>query len=154
HGLVAVLDGLTARVDTGCIHGVSWFANRLGSALTSYAANTDQPLQDALRSAIKGVSSLHPQCDLSHIGTPSAAVAIVRWSSTCWQYLLLGDTTVVMEMTTGGVRVVSDPRLNQAALSERKNAHQYAIGTPEKQEALLTAKRAELAARNTPGGYW
>jgi hypothetical protein len=43
-GLMVVLDGATARTGTGCVHGVAWYAAKLGSALTGRATGRDTPL--------------------------------------------------------------------------------------------------------------
>jgi hypothetical protein len=77
-GLIVVLDGLTARTDTGCNHGVQWYVNRLGSALQKSASDNRMRLPLALKAAIESTASRHPECDLSHPGTPAAAVAIAR----------------------------------------------------------------------------
>src|SRR4051794_17523423 len=74
--LIVVLDGATARTETGCVHGIAWYANHLGTALVAGAA-TGHPLSDVLRDAITNVAKLHPECDLSHPGTPSAGVGIL-----------------------------------------------------------------------------
>jgi len=151
--LVVVLDGATVRTDTGCRHDVSWYARHLGPALI---ANATQGigLPSVLAGAIAHVARLHPDCDLEHAGTPSAAVAIVRDEGTVVRYLVLGDISVVFD--TGDVEplVVSDNRVSHTAASERAEADQWLIGSPEKRAALLRMKHGELAARNRPGGYW
>lgn len=152
-GLVVVLDGATARTDTGCVHGVSWYASKLGSALTGMATDRDTRLIDALAGAIERTAAQHSKCNLSHPGTPSAAVAVVRVSHETVQYLVLGDVTVVVD-TSDGIQVVTDDRVSRTALAERAEADRHPFGSAEKQAALLRMKHAELAARNQPGGYW
>jgi hypothetical protein len=152
-GLIVVLDGATVRTQTGCSHGVTWYVAQLGTAVTTYASQPHVPLATALRLAIQHVVNLHPECDLSHPATPSTAVAVIRTDGSSLQYLILGDITLVLD-TTQGVEAISDHRVDGTAVRERKAADRHAIGSPEKQAALLAMKHAELAARNTPGGYW
>jgi hypothetical protein len=148
-----VLDGATARTDTGCTHGVSWFATRLGSAVSSYASTPTLPLRQALGLAIRHVADQHLDCDLAHPGTPSAAVAILRSGARSLEYLVLGDITILLD-TSDGLDVVIDDRVDATARSEREGADRHPIGSLEKQSALVRMKHAELAARNRPGGYW
>ena len=42
--LIVVLDGATARTGTGCVHGIAWYAAKLGSALAGLAADRDTAL--------------------------------------------------------------------------------------------------------------
>jgi hypothetical protein len=151
--LVVMLDGATIRTETGCRHGAAWYTRRLGAAIIANAAVRSTPLQQVLATAIREVAALHPECDLTHPGTPSAAVGIVRFDSECLRYLVLGDITVVLD-TIDGVTVVSDQRISASATAERAVVDRYLIGTREKATALVAMKHAELAARNTKDGYW
>lgn len=151
--VIAVMDGATARTDTGCKHGVAWFSNQLGAAVVRRASDPDESLTDALAGAIADVAALHPGCDLTHPGTPSAAAAVVRVAGDTIEYLVLGDVTVVAEVG-GGVQSVSDDRVSQTAAAERAEADRYPIGSPEKQAAMLRMKHVELAAKNRDAGYW
>jgi len=150
-GLVVVLDGATARTATGCRHGISWFAARLGSALSDGGA--DLPLSAVLATGIDRVAASHPQCDLGHEGTPSAAVGMVRLRDSWAEYLVLGDVSVVLDTTTG-ISVVSDERVSRTAMAERRAADGYPLGSEQKNLALVRMKRVELAGRNRAGGYW
>jgi hypothetical protein len=151
--LAVVLDGATARTDTGCIHGVAWYTRKLGAGIIAAAAVQSRPLTEVLADTIRDVTALHPDCDLTHPGTPSAATAIVRLEGETLRYLVLGDITVVLD-TTSDLTVVRDDRVSQTAATERARSDQFPIGAPEKQAALVEMKHAELAARNQPGGYW
>jgi hypothetical protein len=51
-------------------------------------------------------------------------------------------------------RVVSDQRINDTALAQRAEADGLPYGSEAKSAALVRMKRAEMAARNKPGGYW
>lgn len=150
-GIVVLLDGATARTETGCIHGVAWFAARLADGIKEHAQLG--PAR-ALAAAISQTADSHRDtCDLSHPGTPSAAVGIVQAAEGAMRYLVLGDVTVVVDATTG-MQVVSDQRVSQTASAERAAADAMDAGNPEKAAALVRMKHAELAARNVEGGYW
>ncbi|WP_433121979.1 protein phosphatase 2C domain-containing protein [Micromonospora sp. CA-246542] len=152
--LVAVLDGATARTDTGCLHGVTWYARRLGETVVDLARDVSMPLPTALAQAIGRVAEEHRStCDLEHPGTPSAAIGLVRFHPTSLEYLVLGDVSLVVDQD-GQLNVVSDDRVSRTAAAERMAADQHPIGSPSKAIALLAMKHAELAARNVPGGYW
>ncbi|BCJ71205.1 hypothetical protein CS0771_07490 [Catellatospora sp. IY07-71] len=149
--IAVVLDGATARTDTGCVHGVHWYAEHLGKAIVECAGEFEGlPLSGALRMAILTVALEHRNCDLDHPGTPSAGVAILRPSG---DYLVLGDVTIVND-SAYELNIVVDPRVEQTAKAEREEVDRHLIGTAEKAQALIPMKRAELAARNKDGGYW
>ncbi|GGL99949.1 hypothetical protein GCM10012279_16800 [Micromonospora yangpuensis] len=151
---IVVLDGATARTGTGCMHGISWFVAKLGSTLAGLAADLDASLPSTLMTSIQAVADQHrATCDLLHPGTPSAVVALLRLNETVLEYLVLGDVTVIID-TADGLQVVADDRVDRTARAEREEADRYPFGSAEKQAALLRMKHAELAARNTPGGYW
>lgn len=150
--MTAVLDGATVRTDTGCIHGVPWFVENLAGALAK--SKDDLPPAEALAAAISETAQAHRgTCDLDHPGTPAAAVAIVQAYDDYLRYLVLGDVTIVIE-ENDGLRIVTDERVNATATEERAAADLLPTGSPEKAEALVLMKHAELAARNTQGGYW
>jgi hypothetical protein len=151
--LIVVLDGSTSRTDTGCVHGVSWYAAMLGTSIVANAAEPSQSLSDSLRNAITHVAKLHPECDLDHVGTPSAFVAVVRLLDRGVEHLVLGDAIVALD-TDDGIQVIQDDRVEATARPERTEADRYPIGTDEKQAALVLMKQAELAARNRSGGFW
>jgi hypothetical protein len=149
--LVVVLDGATVRTETGCIHGVAWYVERLASAIVDGAALG--PTQ-ALATAISRTADIHRDtCDLDHVATPSAAAAIVEIIDGQLRYLVLGDVTVVIDTGDEAV-VVVDNRVSHTAVRERAVADGLRSGSAEKAAALVTMKHAELAARNTDGGYW
>ncbi len=152
--LVVLLDGATARTETGCQHGAAWYTRKLGAHIIASAASKTHPLELVLADAIREVAALHPECDLQHPGTPSAAVAIVRVTDDLLRYVVLGDVTIVLD-AADSVTTVSDQRVSHTARAERAEADKHSIGTPEKDAALVAMKHEELAARNRePGGYW
>ncbi len=151
--LIVVLDGATIRTDTGCHHGVPWYTRKLGAGIIAGAASRAQTLTGALADAISSVRALHPECNLDHPGTPSAAVGILRLEDDKLRYAVLADISIVLDIGSEIV-VISDARVSQTASAERREADKYLIGSAEKQEALVAMKHKELAARNKPGGYW
>jgi hypothetical protein len=89
---------------------------------------TEQAPVDNLAQAIVNVSALHiSACDLGHPGNPSAAIAILREQEEAIEFLLLGDTTVLLD-ESAGVRVVTDDWLEKVAGGEQ-GAHQQATGS-------------------------
>ena len=148
--MVVVLDGATARTDTGCVHGVAWYAQHLADAIVDHP---DLPPEDALALAIVQTANQHRGCDLEHPGTPSAAVAIVQVCEAVLRYLVLGDVTIVAD-TRHGLEVMTDNRVSETATAERAIADALPNGSPLKAEALVRMKQVELAARNVPGGFW
>lgn len=151
--LLVLLDGATARTETGCSHGAAWYTRKLGANILASAATKARPLDLVLADAIAEVTALHPECDLTHPGTPSAAAAIVRVADDVLRYVVLGDVTVVLD-TTDGVTVISDQRVSETATAERAEADRHPLCTPEKEAALVAMKHGELAARNQEPGYW
>lgn len=148
--MIVVLDGATARTDTGCIHGVAWFVRHLADAIVGHP---DLPPADALALAIVQTANQHRMCDLEHPGTPSAAVAIAQARRGVLRYLILGDVTMAAD-TREGLQIITDNRVSETALAERAIADALPNGSPEKSGALVRMKHAELAARNIPGGFW
>ena len=69
------------------------------------------------------------------------------------RYLLLGDVTLVLDLGHG-IRVLTDNRVHATARAERHAADELPSGFPEKAQALVRMKHAELTARNVAGGYW
>lgn len=148
---VAIFDGATARTDTGCIHGVAWFVHSLADAL---ADRESLAPAKALAAAISHTAASHRHtCDLAYPGTPSTAVAIVQARRRALRYLLLGDVTLVLDLGHG-IRVLTDNRVHATARAERQAADDLPSGSPEKTQALVRMKQAELTARNVAGGYW
>jgi hypothetical protein len=100
-----------------------------------------------------GAGGARGTCDLSHPGTPSAAVGIVQARRGVLHYLVLGDVTLVIDHP-GRLRVVRDNRVAESAVAERAAADALPSGSVAKDQALVAMKHAELKARNVPGGFW
>jgi hypothetical protein len=154
-GLAVVLDGLSAPdgTGTGCRHGTPWYVNQLGPRLLALASDPARSLADALADAIRQVASLHPGCDLTHPGTPSATMVLLRAHDEGADYLTLGDATLLLD-TTDGLKVVSDARVNQLAGKEREAANRVPTGSALKLRRRAQLTRALRRTRNRPGGYW
>ncbi|PSK96219.1 hypothetical protein CLV63_112101 [Murinocardiopsis flavida] len=156
-GPVAVLlDGAggPAELDNGCSHGTPWYVAALAAHLLS-TLNTapDTELAAALAAAIEAVARAHPGCDLTHPGTPSATVIITRLGDHALDYLVLCDSTLLIE-TNEGVEVRCDTRIDEVAPQQRRAMDAAPLGSPEHQQHRLAKVGAERAARNREGGFW
>jgi hypothetical protein len=132
-----VLDGVTRvpRVDTGCRHDPVWLVRTLGALLVDrIEARPYAHLADILADAIEALRGRHgPSCDLANPDSPSATVAIVRERDDAVDYLVLCDSTVLVDRHDGDWAAITDDRT-----------------------ARLPAYDAETVAglRNTAGGFW
>ena len=101
-GAAVLLDGATTfprGKETGCIHGVAWYARTLGTALlAAVTADPPDPLTQALASAISDVRARHEHtCDLINPSTPAATVTAVRARPGGLDYLALSDSTIAAD---------------------------------------------------------
>lgn len=123
-GAVVVLDGVTPPAgDDGCVHDVPWFTARLGGALTELSASRpEMTLPGILAMAIRRTADAHRvTCDLSHVRTPQATVAMARWDSTRVEHLVLSDAALLLEAPDGSVRAVLDDRLDRVPDEVRRS---------------------------------
>ena len=112
-GAAVLLDGATAPagVDTGCIHGVAWYAHTLGTALLAgITAVPHVPLQQALAAAAGEVRTQHEHtCDLTKRKTPGATVTAVRVEPGGISYLALSDSSIAADYCDGRPpRIITD----------------------------------------------
>ncbi|MEU5983209.1 hypothetical protein [Streptomyces sp. NPDC047434] len=138
-GTVVALDGVTPPAgDDGCVHGVPWFTARLGGALTELSASRpDLTLTEILALAIRRTAGAHRDtCDLSHVRTPQATVALARWDADTVEHLVLSDAALLLEAPDGAVRAVRDDRLDRVP--------------PE----VLRSSAATDRLRNREGGFF
>lgn len=110
-GAAVLLDGATTfpiGADTGCVHGVAWYARVLGTTLlAAITAEPRVPLAAGLASAIGEVRARHEDsCDLASPATPAATVAAVRADPGSISYLALSDSTIAADYGTGQPPVV------------------------------------------------
>ncbi|MBZ6106730.1 protein phosphatase 2C domain-containing protein [Streptomyces olivaceus] len=139
-GSLVVLDGVTPpRTATGCLHSVPWYTARLGGALAELTVSLPEvPLSEALSRAIARTSAVHAEtCDLSHPRTPQATVVLARWSPASVEYLVLSDSTLLVEAVDGTVSAVLDDRLARLPRS-----------------ALATDAMIDADLRNKEGGFF
>ncbi|RKE20995.1 protein phosphatase 2C domain-containing protein [Streptomyces sp. TLI_171] len=152
---VLVLDGagLPDGTDTGCAHGVVWFVRRLGAALLRHATGRDAPLTECLADALTETAAAHgPRCDLGHPMTPTATVAVLRRRDEQLDWLVLADSTLLLDLPSG-VRAVSDHRVGEVTDRQQRDLADRLAGLAPRarRELLATAQRG---AMNTPDGYW
>ncbi|MBS2532706.1 protein phosphatase 2C domain-containing protein [Catenulispora sp. NF23] len=133
-----VLDGATAEPDTdsGCRHGVRWFATQLAGRLAARLAVdacAAHPLTDVLHDAIDAVGRSHSDsCDLRNLCSPSSTVVLVRHRQDHTDCLVLGDSPLVIARRDGAVFPLMDDRLSR-----------------------FSGPWSQLRyTRNAPGGFW
>ncbi|MFG1697472.1 protein phosphatase 2C domain-containing protein [Nonomuraea sp. NPDC049309] len=149
--------GTPAGSESGCSHGVAWYARTLGSSLL--AAMTQKPnetLPELLAGEIKAVAGLHEDtCDLAHPGSPSATVVMLRRTDDALEWLVLADSSLILD--TGGTTdpmVICDDREAQVGARYRKAMDALDSGTPEHQKAHREYVETLRAHRNRDGGFW
>ncbi|MFI6372092.1 hypothetical protein [Streptomyces sp. NPDC050546] len=152
--LAVVLDGLsTAGLSTGCRHGVPWYVAHLGGHLLAALADLDRPLSSGFADALERVAAMHPGCDLSDPGTPSATVAILRHKYGVLEHLVLADSPIVLNGPED-YTVISDLRVDDVLPELRAEVESHQTHTPGHREALQRLVLAQRQVRNTPEGYW
>jgi hypothetical protein len=146
-GAVVVLDGcgLPLGTDLGCVHGTAWYARSLGTRLLARMLDglgpqagppvappegvhrpARRPLVARLAGAIADVAAAHrASCDLTVPTTPAATVLAVRLRGDLVDYLVLADSTILLERVTGEVEEITggpyyaaaDPGAAEAAIT-------------------------------------
>lgn len=110
-GAAVLLDGATTfprGADTGCVHGVAWYARTLGTTLlAAITAEPRIPLSDALAESVSEVRGRHQgTCDLANPSTPAATVTAVRSGPDGIHYLALSDSTIAADPADGRPPVI------------------------------------------------
>ncbi|SFR29990.1 Protein phosphatase 2C [Lentzea waywayandensis] len=142
--LLAVLDGVTAKPETGCEHGVGWFADQLSAEILRFAHL--EPAV-ALKEAIAQAAELHSgTCDLDHPDSPSVAIAMVQTKGDVLRYLVLGDATVVVD-TKNELLVVSDTQTKRTAGAKVVDVEHALTGEVPVQDVRRVAVLSDGAAR-------
>lgn len=117
-------------------------------------SSPDVPLSEILANAIDRVTASHSTtCDLANFGTPSSTVVMTRIHDGSVEYLVLGDSTFVADANSH-VEVVSDHRIDDIALDERRRMEALPTGTPEHQAARIEYVTLQRKLRNRSDGYW
>ncbi|MER7457910.1 hypothetical protein [Micromonospora sp. NPDC126480] len=135
-----------------CRHGVAWYATRLGGTLLGLLSLTpDRSLPALLAEAIDRVTDDHRDtCDVTNPVSPSATVAVLRRCGALVDYLVLGDSFVVLDRTDGDPLVVTDPREVVISRSYQAAVEATVAGSDEYHRLLRDLR----ANRNRPGGFW
>ncbi|MFF5451369.1 protein phosphatase 2C domain-containing protein [Streptomyces sp. NPDC012950] len=151
-----VLDGagMAPGMKSGCRHGVAWYVKQLGTRLHGEATRGDAPLTVCLARAIESTASLHwDTCVIDDPLSPSATVAMARVRGGVFEWLVLGDCTILVG-SDGVVTATTDDRLAQVAPHARAALAREAPGSPERQRAHEDLVQEERSQRNIRGGYW
>lgn len=135
-----------------CRHGVAWYAHRLGGCLLSLLPlRHAHSLPAVLAEAIEQMTGEHRDtCDVADPISPSATVAMLRLSGDQVEYLVLGDTVVVLDTSDGAPLVVTDPREVDISRAYQPAYEATAEGSEQRRRVL----RELRAHRNRPGGFW
>lgn len=138
--------------ESSCRHGVAWYASRLGGSLLGLLASVPgDGLPALLAEAIERVTDDHRgTCDVAAPVSPSSTVVILRLSDGVVEYLVLGDSVLVLDRAEGAPFVVTDPR--EVTISRPYGAALAGIadGSDEYHRIL----RGLRSNRNQPGGFW
>ncbi|TLP66552.1 protein phosphatase 2C domain-containing protein [Microbispora triticiradicis] len=154
---VVLLDGasIPPGVTSACSHSVRWYSHILGSTLLTEMTQSAGPLPGLLAQGIKHITSLHDfTCDLAHGGSPSATVIMLRQTTDHLDWLVLGDSTLILDTGTPEPEVICDDRLEQVAAPHRTRLDSLPGGTPEHAEARREYVETLGHYRNRDGGFW
>ncbi|TCR15418.1 protein phosphatase 2C domain-containing protein [Streptomyces sp. BK205] len=157
HGAAVLLDGAgVAGAETGCTHGIAWFSSTLGGLLLgAITAQSTRPLTACLADAIRAVRSLHEDtCDLTYRASPTSTVLAVRATAGALEYLVLGDSTLLLADTDGKTNAITDQRLDEVGRQLRGPVDVLPTGSPQHAAALAEYRDALTGHRNRPGGFW
>ncbi|MFF4589718.1 integrase [Streptomyces sp. NPDC001388] len=156
-GAAVLLDGAgVAGAETGCVHGIAWFSTTLGGLLLStITAQPARSLADCLADSIRTVRSLHEDtCDLAYRASPTSTVVAVRARAGALEYLVLGDSTLLLADQDGKTSAITDQRLDEVGKRLRGPVDEALTGSPEHVAALAAYRDALTGLRNRPGGFW
>ncbi|WP_217182225.1 protein phosphatase 2C domain-containing protein [Streptomyces sp. AC495_CC817] len=156
-GAAVLLDGAgTAGAETGCTHGVAWFSATLGGLLLStITAHPARTLAHCLAAAIRAVRALHENdCDLTYRASPTSTVVAARATAGALEYLVLGDSTILLAEKGGATTAVTDRRLDDVGKRLRGPVDTFPTGSPEHAAALAEYRDALTGLRNRPEGFW
>ncbi|MFF3672284.1 protein phosphatase 2C domain-containing protein [Microtetraspora malaysiensis] len=155
---VVLLDGAgtPAGSESGCSHGVAWYARTLGSTLIASLTQSSGTLTEILAEGIKATTSLHDfTCDVTHPGSPSATVVMLRRTGDALDFLVLADSVLVLDaIGEDEPMVITDDREAQVGKRYRTAMDSLASGTADHTAALRKYVEAMRAHRNRDGGFW
>ena len=150
--LAWVIDGASQPAGTEGALSAADYARRLGEELSVRATWESAALPEILAAAIAAVGT----ADAPGPG-PAATVAMLRSRGEELEWLVLGDAGCAVPDEMGQPRVIIDDRLARVAVAQRQARRRARREGAEPQvlaELSQRLYRAELAARNTAGGYW
>ncbi|MEU9887069.1 integrase [Sphaerisporangium sp. NPDC051011] len=154
---VVLLDGAGTPVgsESGCSHGVAWYSRMLGSTLLASMTQSAGTLAEILAEGIKAVTSMHDfTCDLSHAGSPSATIVMLRHAGEVLEWLVLADSVLVLDVEKAEPMVICDDREAQIGAHYRARMDALPGGTPEHEQAHREYVEALRHHRNRDGGFW
>jgi hypothetical protein len=153
-----LLDGAggPAEMPTGCRHGTDWYVRQLGvRLLAGMGGRPEQPLGALLADGITEVNAQHASsCDLTAPGTPSTTVVMARLRPDGIEYLVLGDSTLLIDRAGREPAVITDQRIEQVAVAEQAAMNALPTGTPGHFAARVRYVARQRELRNRPDGYW
>ncbi|WP_020573652.1 protein phosphatase 2C domain-containing protein [Actinopolymorpha alba] len=152
-----LLDGAgMSGIESICSHGVAWYTGRLGGELLGRLwLDPDQDLPTLLAQAIERVADAHRNtCDLANPRSPSATVAILRLCGGRADYLVLGDSVLILDQVQGKPLIVDDRREEMVRRRYRPAFDAAKEGSAEYDRALSDYIAGLRANRNQPGGFW
>lgn len=152
-----LLDGAgISGIESICCHGVAWYTHRLGGTLLGRLSLDDgQDLTALLGEAVDQVADAHRRtCDIADPSSPSATVLILRLSGDRADFLLLGDSVLVLDQAGDVPLVITDRR--EVTIGHRYRTAMAAAmeGSPEYHQARRDYIETLRANRNQPGGFW
>ncbi|GAA2739898.1 integrase [Kitasatospora cinereorecta] len=155
---LVLLDGSSAPAGmaSGCTHGIAWYVRRLGVHLLARLTDrADRTIAECLSDAIVETAALHGgRCDLAHPNTPAATVVAARVLGGSLEYLVLGDSLLVLHLKQGAPRVIGDNQPFPGGEELRRQVRETVPGSPERADLHLRYALAVRAARNRGPGPW
>lgn len=153
-----LLDGAggPSELPTGCRHGTPWYVNQLGDHLMFNMRNPQTSLSTALAMAIDAVARQHGVwCDLNNPGTPSSTVVMARLTKTRLDYLVLGDSTLTVDLGSE-ILALSDRRIDNVGADLYDRMATLPTGTASHQAARIAFVTHQRLSRNRRdgSGYW
>jgi Protein phosphatase 2C len=153
-----LLDGAggPAEMASGCRHGTDWYVRQLGARLLAWMGGRPaDSLTTILAEGIAEVAALHADgCDLSAPGTPSTTVVLARLHPDGIEYLVLGDSTLLIDRDGQEPLAITDQRIELVAVAEQAAMNELPIDTPEHLAARVRYVARQRELRNRPDGYW
>ncbi|MFB7662853.1 integrase [Kitasatospora sp. NPDC056138] len=155
---LVLLDGSSspAGMESGCRHGTSWYVRRLGVHLLARLTDrSDRSIAECLADAIVETAALHGgRCDLGHPNTPAAMVVAARLHGSSLEYLVLGDSLLILHPKDGPPRVIGDNQRFPGGEELRRQVWATVPGSAERKAMHLRYALAVRAVRNTGRGPW